>query len=150
GSTIPALMGEVKPTFHNIFAHPLWLYTPDLADRAYRVSARLEAGHIAVTHDWALSDLRQRFLDLKRDRYWKPLLRRLRQIEGLPVDWETILCLALFCCPTLVMSQLPSAERSPFISLLGFAIAVMCGSPPEGEGSDVVSAFFAELHRALT
>jgi len=149
GTTIPALLGEVKATFHNIFAHPLWLYTPDLADRAYRVAAKVEGGRIAVTHDWTLGELRSRFLALKRDRYWRPLLQRLHQMQALPVDWETIMRSALFCCPTLVMSQLPGPERSPSISLLGLAISVMCGSEPEGAASDAVSTLFAELRRSL-
>lgn len=147
GTAIPALLGEVKATFHNIFAHPLWLYTPDLADKTYRVSAELDGGRIAVTHDWALSDLRRQFLDLKRDRYWRPLLRRLQETDGLPDDWEETMRSALFCCPTLVMSQLPGAGRSPSVSLLGLAVAVMCGSEPDGD--DAVSALFADLRGTL-
>jgi hypothetical protein len=148
GKAIPALLGEVKATFHNILAHPLWLYTPDLAERAYRVSAEVDGGRIAVTHDWSLSDLRRQFLQLKLERYWRPLLRRLQDMQALPDDWEAIMRSALFCCPTLVMSQLPGPERSPSASLLGFAVAMMCGSEPE-QGSDAVSEFFAELRRAL-
>ncbi len=149
GKTIPALLGEVKATFHNILAHPLWLYTPDLAEKAYRVSARLEGGRVAVTHDWSLSELRRHFLELKRDRYWRPLLRRLHRMRALPDDWEETMRSALFCCPTLVMSQLPGSGRSPSVSLLGFAVAVMCGSAPDDAGGDVVSGFFAELRRSL-
>jgi hypothetical protein len=149
GKAIPALIGEVKATFHNIFAHPLWLYTPDLAARAYRVSAEVGAGRITVTHDWALSDLRRQFLQLKLERYWRPLLRRLQDMQALPDDWEAIMRSALFCCPTLVMSQLPGPQRSPSVSLLGFALAMMCGAEPE-DGADAVSQFFAELRRALS
>jgi hypothetical protein len=149
GKAIPALLGEVKATFHNIFAHPLWLYTPDLAARAYRVSAELGEGCVAVTHDWALSDLRRQFLELKLDRYWRPLLLRLQETRVLPDDWEGLMRAALFCCPTLVMSQMPGPERTPSISLLGFSIAVICGSEPE-RGSDAVSELFAELRRAVS
>ena len=56
---------------------------------------------------------------------------------------------ALFCCPTLVMSQLPGPERAPSVSLLGFSVAMMCGSPPEG-GCDTVSEFFAGLRGSLS
>src|SRR5262249_34964707 len=35
GDDIPALLGEIKATFHNIFAHPFWLYTPELAEKAF-------------------------------------------------------------------------------------------------------------------
>ncbi len=149
GKTIPALLGEVKATFHNIFAHPLWLYTPDLAERAYRVSAQVDGGRMVVTHDWALSDLRRQFLELKLERYWRPLLRRLQDIRGLPEDWEAIMRSALFCCPTLVMSQLPGPGRAPSVSLLGFAVAMMCGSGPEETAGDVVSEFFAHLRRSI-
>ncbi len=149
GTTIPALLGEVKATFHNIFAHPLWLYTPDLAARTCRVSAERQADRIVVTHDWRLSDLRRRFLQLKLERYWRPLLMRLQDMKALPDDWEAIMRSALFCCPTLVMSQLPGPERPASVSLLGFAVAVMCGAPPDG-GSDAVSVFFAALRRSLS
>jgi hypothetical protein len=149
GKTIPALLGEVKATFHNIFAHPLWLYTPDLAERAYRASAELEEGRIVVTHDWALSDMRRRFLELKRDRYWRPLLHRLHEMAALPEDWEAIVRSALFCCPTLVMSQMPGPGRAQPVSLIGFSVAMMCGSAPEDAAGDALSAFFADLRRAL-
>jgi hypothetical protein len=148
GRTIPALLGEVKATFHNIFAHPLWLYTPDLAALAYRVSAQRTGNDIVVTHDWLLSDLRLQFLQLKLDRYWCPLLRRLQEMKALPADWEAMVRCALFCCPTLVMSQLPGPKRSPPVSLLGFAVAVICGSASDGENA--VSDLFAALHRSLS
>jgi hypothetical protein len=148
GRNIPALLGEVKATFHNIFAHPLWLYTPDLAAEAYRVSAQRTGNDIVVAHDWLLSDLRRQFLQLKLDRYWCPLLRRLQEMKALPADWEAMVRCALFCCPTLVMSQLPGPERAPPVSLLGFAVAVMCGSASDGENA--VSGLFAALHRSLS
>src|SRR5262249_18045158 len=96
GKAIPALLGEVKATFHNIFAHPLWLYTPDLAETAYRVTAELAGDRIVVAHDWALSDLRRQFLQLKLERYWRPLLLRLKSMEALPDDWEEIVRAGLF------------------------------------------------------
>jgi hypothetical protein len=148
GRTIPALLGEVKATFHNIFAHPLWLYTPDLAERAYSVQAERSGDRILVTHDWRLSDLRRQFLQLKLERYWRPLLRRLQEMAAVPDDWEETMRSALFCCPTLVMSQLPGPGRPASASRLGFAVAVMCGSPPES-ASDAVSHVFAELRRSL-
>jgi hypothetical protein len=148
GRAIPALLGEVKATFHNIFAHPLWLYTPDLAERAYTVNAERSRDRIVVTHDWGLSDLRRQFLRLKLERYWRPLLSWLREMAELPNDWEATMRSALFCCPTLVMSQLPGPERAPSASLLGFAVSVMCGSPPE-DAPDTVSEFFAELRHSV-
>ena len=89
------------------------------------------------------------FLALKRDRYWRPLLGRLKAMAALPDDWEEIMRSALFCCPTLVMSQLPGGARSPSVSLLGFAAAVTCGSEPEGASGDAVSGLFTDLRRAV-
>jgi hypothetical protein len=149
GRTIPALLGEAKATFHNVLAHPLWLYTPDLAARAYRASAELKGQRIVVTHDWALSELRRQFLRLKLDRYWRPLLLGLKGMGALPDDWEETVRSALFCCPTLVMSQLPGPDRAQSVSLIGFTVAVMCGSAPDDGAVDVVTAFFSDLRRSL-
>ncbi len=142
GKNIPALLGEIKATFHNIFAHPFWLYTPDLAGKAFNLSARLEGERIVVKHNWALGTLRRGFLRSKLENYWQPLLAALVQIGHLADDWETIMRSALFCCPTLVMSLLPDEKRSAATSLLGFAIAIACGSP-SAQGWDDVSDFFA-------
>jgi hypothetical protein len=70
-------------------------------------------------------------------------------MAALPDDWEAMMRSALFCCPTLVMSQLPGPERPASVSLLGFAVAVMSGSTPE-DASDAVSDFFAGLRGALS
>jgi hypothetical protein len=148
GKSIPALLGEVKATFHNIFAHPLWLYTPDFADRAFRVAAARNGDTLVVSHDWQLSDLRHAFLRLKLEKYWRPLVRHLRLSKSLPDHWEDMMRSALFCCPTLVMNLLPGAERTPSVSLLAFSIAVMCGSPPAASSKDPAETFFSELREA--
>src|SRR5262245_49108441 len=41
GAHVPALLAEVKATFHNIFAHPFWLYDAQLAAERFRASIRL-------------------------------------------------------------------------------------------------------------
>jgi hypothetical protein len=148
GKSIPALLGEVKATFHNIFAHPLWLYTPDFADRAFQVAAERNGNTLVVSHDWQLSDLRHAFLRLKLEKYWCPLVRQLRLSKSLPDHWEDMMRSALFCCPTLVMNLLPGAERTASVSLLAFSIAVMCGSPPAAASKDPAETFFSELREA--
>ena len=65
GRNIPVLLGEIKATFHNIFAHPFWLYTPELADDAFKVKAVVEHGRLIITHNWRMGDLRSRFLKRK-------------------------------------------------------------------------------------
>ena len=75
GRQIPALLAEVKATFHNIFAHPFWLYEPDIAAEKYQIQVRYEQGVIFVEHNWQLSELRHAFLESKGTYYWRPLLK---------------------------------------------------------------------------
>jgi hypothetical protein len=146
GEHVPALLADVKATFHNVFAHPLWLYHPDEDDRRFRVEVSVEKGRILVDHDWELSPLRRGFLDLKAGHVWRPLVAALGARGLLPGDWRRVVRLALFCCPTLVMNLSAGVPhgattgRSPAISALSFALSVMAGSEPEG-GSDPFSRF---------
>jgi len=149
GEHVPALLADVKATFHNIFAHPFWLYHPAEAEPCFRVEAAPEPGRIVVEHDWALTPLRQGFLIAKVTHIWKPLLQALSERGLLPENWRRIVRLALFCCPTLVMNLLAGAPhgatpgRAPKISILSFAIAVMAGNEPK-RASDVFSRFLDE------
>jgi len=151
GEHMPALLADVKPTFHNIFAHPLWLYHPAEADARFHVGVAIDDGRVIVEHDWALPLLRQRFLRTKVELVWRPLLAALRARDWLPDDWQRVVRCALFCCPTLVMNLRADAPhgatagRSPAISALSFAIAVMAGSEPAPGMSDVFADFFATI-----
>jgi len=151
GEHMPALLADVKPTFHNIFAHPLWLYHPAEADACFHVGVAIDNGRVIVDHDWALPPLRQGFLRAKVDFVWQPLLAELRARDWLPDDWQRIVRCALFCCPTLVMNLRADAPhgatagRSPAISALSFAIAVMAGSEPASGRSDVFADFFTAI-----
>jgi len=142
GHHIPALLAEIKATFHNIFAHPFWLYDAPLAHRRYAAAVQLEGGIIEVSHDWQLSPLRAEFLESKAELVWRPLLVALKQRGWLPAEWRRIVRCALFCCPTLVMDLRAggTADHTPVTSAIGLAIAMMVGSEPD-EGSDIVSAF---------
>lgn len=147
GQHVPALLADVKATFHNIFAHPFWLYHPAEADARFESNLVIRNGWIELQHDWALPPLRAAFLELKRDLIWRPLLAELHQLRLLPDDWRRIVRCALFCCPTLVMNLSTGAAhgatvgRSPALSALSFAIAVMSGSEPVA-GSDPFVALF--------
>jgi hypothetical protein len=140
----------VKATFHNVFAHPLWLYHPEEADERYKVTVKVTGERIEVVHDWGLTPLRQAFLDAKIEFIWRPLLRVLAMRGLLPANWERIVRLALFCCPTLVMnlragaSHGATAGRSPAIAALSFAVAVMAGCAPL-TGADAFSRFIASV-----
>lgn len=149
GSSVPALLAEVKATFHNIFAHPFWLYDPLLATERFSASARIEGDRLMIETDWALSPVRRNLLAAKADSVWRPLLATLKQRGLLIEDWREVLRLALFLCPTLVMNlRAGAATHTPISSLIGFAIAVMVGCPPV-EGSDVVTDFLDAIDPAM-
>ena len=146
GRQIPALLAEIKATFHNIFAHPLWLYEPERVAGEYEVRVRVEGDVFHVEHDWQLTPLRHGFLDSKRDLYWRPLLGALRERGLLPEDWEQVVRLALFCCPTLVLDlrEGGGSGHTAHSSALGLAMAVMCGSEPAA-GKDVMTEWLRGL-----
>lgn len=143
GEHVPTLLAEVKTTFHNILAHPFWLYDPELAAQRFRAEARCDDGVLFVDTDWALSPVRENLLELKAHEVWAPLLRRLKDRAMLPQDWRQVIRLALFLCPTLVMNLRAGAgQHNPVSSLIGFANAIRAGSEPEAGGTDTMSRFF--------
>ncbi len=141
GRHIPALLAEIKATFHNIFAHPLWLYDAPFADRRFTADVTVAGDAIDLTTDWQLSPLRTAFLESKAALVWRPLLAALLARGRLPAEWRRIVRCALFCCPTLVMDLRAggSADHTPVTSALGLAVAIMMGSEPE-TGADPLSA----------
>ncbi len=135
GSAIPALLAEIKATFHNIFAHPCWLYEPERAAQYYQVAVIRTGDRLKVSHNWRLTPLRRAFLDSKGTGYWRPLLAELKQRGWLPAHWQRIIRLAMFCCPTLVLDLRAGGlgGHNPVSSALGLAIAVMLGSGGEDD-----------------
>ena len=142
GRHIPALVAEVKATFHNIFSHPLWLYDAPLADHRFTAAATVSGDIVDLRSDWQLSPLRKGFLDGKAALVWRPLLAALKERNRLPSDWRRIVRCALFCCPTLVMDLRAGggADHTPITSAIGLAVAVTMGSEPE-TGRDALSDF---------
>ncbi len=143
GADVPSLLAEVKSTFHNIFAHPLWLYDPEEVPGRYRVAATLADGVLDIETDWQLGTAREGLLDVKARHFWKPWLATLRGRNLLPEDWEEVVRLALFLCPTLVMNLRAEAgdgRHNPQSSALGWMMAVMVGSRPRA-GEDLVTRF---------
>ncbi len=145
GSHVPALMAEIKATFHNVFAHPFWLYDPDVATELFTAAARVEDGHLVVDSDWQATPARRDLLVVKASEIWRPLLAELKRCDLLPADWRTVIRLGLFLCPTLVMNLRAGARsHTPVSSLIGFSVAVMVGSPPLN-GRDVVTDFLDSI-----
>ncbi len=145
GRHVPSLMAEIKPTFHNIFAHPLWLYEPAAASRRFTARAEIKGRQLWVETDWHLSAVRQALLDLKAKHLWRPLLQELQKQRLLPADWRDVIRLGLFLSPTLVMSLRAGAKNhDPISSMIAFAVAVMVGSPPDN-GTDIVNTFLDQI-----
>ena len=150
GEHVPALLADVKATFHNIFAHPFWLYHPAESEALFRATVAIDRDRITIEHDWELTPLREGFLSAKVAYVWRPLLAALKERDLLPANWRSVVRHALFCCPTLVMNLLAAAPhgatrgRSPRISALSFAIAVMAGGEPQNP-ADVFSRFLDEI-----
>lgn len=141
GAHVPALLAEVKSTFHNILAHPFWLYDSAIAEARFYARVTLRDDDLLIDTDWCLNAIRRDLLDIKITHFWRPWLATLAQSGLLPADWRRVIRLALFLCPTLVMNLRAGAGRhNPVSSTIGFACAMMAGSEPEGE--DFISRFF--------
>jgi hypothetical protein len=147
GRHVSALLAEVKATFHNVFAHPLWLYHPAQAQQHYRVLARVEGDILDLRTNWRPSPLRQLFLAGKAATVWRPMLQALEQSGLLPPDWRNTLRCALFCCPSLVKDPCAGGQggHTPLSSALALAMAVRCGSEPMSGSADEVSAFLDSI-----
>lgn len=142
GEHIPTLLAEVKTTFHNVLAHPLWLYDPAMAAETYDAEAEFSGGVLDVTTNWTPSQVRKELLGVKAADMWKPLLKTLDGRGMLPDDWRRVVKLGLFLCPTLVMNLRAGATtHNPTSSLIGFSLAVMAGSEPVA-GADFLTEFF--------
>ncbi len=126
GEHLPALLAQVKATFHNIWAHPFWLYDAELSETTWQVSAAVRNGVLDIDTDWTPGGLRTAFLASKTEYVWKPLLAELAHRDWLPTNWERVVRCALFCCPTLVLDLRSRGLRT---NALGMAIAMMMGSP---------------------
>ncbi|KQW24257.1 hypothetical protein ASE36_21600 [Rhizobium sp. Root274] len=142
GEHIPTLLAEVKTTFHNILAHPFWLYDPALASEHYTAAAILDGDLLRVTTSYEVSPVRRDLLSVKAEAMWKPLLTDLKARDMLPEDWRRVVRLGLFLCPTLVMNLRAGAtSHNPVSSLVGLSSAIMAGSEPVA-GQDMLSRFF--------
>ncbi|MGH3398029.1 MAG: hypothetical protein ACRDPO_25410, partial [Streptosporangiaceae bacterium] len=137
GSDLPALLAPVKATFHNVFAHPFWLYHP--REAAGRIGVEVSIGDevIEVSDDAGLPPLRQEIARSVAGLVWAPLLRELAGRGELPPDWRATVRAALACCPLLVTNLLAPARPDP-VRYLGLARTVMAGSEP-ANGEDPVS-----------
>lgn len=147
GDAVPSLLAEVKSTFHNIFAHPFWLYDPERAARRFHAAARFDGTRLWLDTDWQPGPVRQALLGVKARHFWKPWLRHLQERNLLPPDWEDVIRIGLFLSPTLVMNLNAGEGRerhNPTSSTIGFAVALAAGSAPLA-GKDLFSDFLVAI-----
>lgn len=145
GEHVPSLLAEVKTTFHNILAHPLWLYDPEEAAERFAATASYRDGTLTIDTDWALTPVREELLRVKAERTWNPLLQDLHDRNLLPADWREVIRLGLFLCPTLVMNlRAGSGRHNPISSAIGFANVIRVGSEPN-TGTDFVAEFLDSI-----
>lgn len=128
GTDVPALLALVKPTFHNVFAHPYWIYHPSEVPLE-SVNLTRAGDSIALTDSLTINPMRQQILDSIAQYSWLPLLTELHDRRLLPANWRSIVRSALFLCPFLV-TNLVSSDRSELMRTIGLAHAVAAGSEP--------------------
>lgn len=148
GEDVPALMAEVKSTFHNVFAHPLWLYHSSETAAQFHATARLENGRLYLDTDWTPGTPRLKLLEVKADRFWRPWLAHLASQGCLPEDWEDVIRAALFLSPTLVMNLRAGEEggaHNPISSAIGLHVTLLLGSAPLEGRKDIVTDFFDRI-----
>jgi len=133
GTDVPALLALVKPTFHNVFAHPYWIYHPDEVLLSH-VKVSRNGDEIDVTDPLSMSPMRQQILDSITQEAWLPLLRAMKDRDVLPSNWRAIVRSALFLCPFLV-TNLVTPNRSELLRTIGLGHALATGSEPKS-GSD--------------
>lgn len=145
GEHIPSLMAEAKATFHNVFAHPLWLYDSDEAATTFEAKANYKDGTLYLDSNWALSSVREKLLDAKVTSFWQPFLAELARRDMLPETWQQTLRSTLAMCPALVMNVRAGADRhNPTSSAIAFSMIGMCGSAPE-TGTNVITDFLNRI-----
>ncbi len=137
------LLTQVKATFHNIFAHPFWLYNPERLEKDLKIEFDLDEENkiLKINHNWDLKEnsIRTKLLNVKIENFWKPLITELekRNPPYPPLsrgqDCLIFIKRALFCCPFLCLNLINlDKEKSavfytPKTSLLALSKAVEMG-----------------------
>ena len=148
GDAVPALQAEVKATFHNIFAHPFWLYDPQITAQRHMAQVSIDGPRLRFDTDWTPNALRRALLGVKRDSFWTPWIGHLAARGLLPPDREDVVRLGMFLSPTLVMNLRAdrtaapgTCRHNPVSSAIGLSVALAIGSRPV-EGQDLTTGFF--------
>lgn len=127
GNCIPALLANIKSTFHDVYAHRFWVYEPKRADLSYELDFRLKKGKISITHNWRLPESRKKLMEIRAAHLWKPLLSALKKQDLLQVNYRDFIKKALFSCPLLVKNLIDYNQISTKISLLSWCVCMELG-----------------------
>lgn len=128
GENIPSLLVFIKSTFHDCFAHPFWLYSPENIEPFIKIEAKISGNKIIITHNIKMTPLREKLLEIKINQVWKPLIKTMKEKNLLPENYQEIIKKALFCCPFLVSNLTDQNKFSPNISLIALSKAVEMGN----------------------
>ncbi|MGH2509140.1 MAG: HAD family hydrolase, partial [Ktedonobacteraceae bacterium] len=120
------LLDIVKPLYHNVFA--MWMYFPHEIAHDLQLSVQYANKHIIIEHNYRLTPIRRALLQMKQEALLKPLLAWLHEQHALPDDWQTILNLALMCCPLLTVDPFDQQKRPSAIGWLGLSQAIQLGN----------------------
>jgi hypothetical protein len=142
GENIPALLAFIKTTFHDVFAHPFWLYDSKKIENKLELNFEITKQTISVQHNFELQNvapIRLEILKIKLEKLWQPLFielqkltlqtsEKLMPIEKTPQMSKGFIKKALFCCPFLVMNLIDPNNFSPKVSLFALSRAVEMGT----------------------
>lgn len=131
------LLDLTKPMFHNVFA--MWMYFARVKRDQLTISLQVDGDLWKVDHDYTIAEVREMFLSSKVDRVLVPVMRELKQMGQLRLDWRAYFKSALFCCPFLTMNLTDAEKFPPEIALLGLSMAVEMGAESRGKRSRIDS-----------
>jgi phosphoglycolate phosphatase-like HAD superfamily hydrolase len=123
------LLDIVKPLFHNVFA--TWMYFPREVGAGLQLNVIVEHStkSISVTHNYALTRVRQAIAWTKLRYLVQPLITWLRSVDALPDNWQEMIQSALMCCPLLTVNLLDQERIAPAaVAWLGLVQAVLVGN----------------------
>ena len=124
-----ALLSFIKSTFHDVFAHPFWLY--DSPKVKPKLNYEIKNKEVHLDFDWGFAEkapIRKEILDIKIKEVWQPLISLLKEKDLLSGNYLEYTRLALFCCPFLVFNLTDPGKYPEEKSLLALAKALEIGN----------------------
>ena len=145
---VPALLAFIKTTFHDVFAHPLYLYEPNKIEKYLKVDFKIDYKNKIITFNNNFSldkqaPFRKELLKLKFKTLWKPLIDLLKEQNLLEKSAKEFIKKALFCCPFLAVNLINYEKFSSVVSMLAISIAIeLWTSTEESEIDKMIDSVF--------